>query len=198
MSAWAETSARAADVSRRSENQRHARQAAIGGLIVALIFLLGSTLQLLPTADLFINLVMSILQLAALGLLGIKGALLVWLAASLLLMIWPGIPLCLGFLMVGGLYPLLRSASYRWRERTTTAWRPSFACALMAGLLLGLLTLFTARMGGVYSLTQFTDVALWPLWAVLFFYGLGLGYEIILTLTEPELYRLLRRMKQTL
>ncbi|HAL73744.1 MAG TPA: hypothetical protein DCM45_01470 [Clostridiales bacterium] len=92
-----------------SGNRRLTRQLSLGGMLTAIILLILTAKLYLPTADL------ALLALTSLGLaiavieLGIKPALVVYLAAGLLSLAWPGLAAAFPFIIVTGPYPLIRA-----------------------------------------------------------------------------------------
>jgi hypothetical protein len=90
-------------------NRRLTRQISLGGMLTAIILLLLTAKLYLPTADLALLALTSLALAIAVIELGPKQALIVYLAAALLSLAWPGLAVSFPFVIVTGPYPLIRA-----------------------------------------------------------------------------------------
>lgn len=117
-------------------------QLAYGGITAAILMLMMIMLRLLPTADLFINFLMSLCMCIAVIELGKRASLLLYFTVALLSFAWPGLPANLGFILVGGLFPYIKIISEQESMGRRFGRTVSFIGKLGLGLLLGAIYVF--------------------------------------------------------
>lgn len=117
---------------------------ALGGILSAIILVWLLLQRLLPTADLFFYLLMSLTMLAAVLSLGLRAAALVWLSTSLLA--WPlvGPPASLAYALAAGPYPILKGLIERRRFAAPVSY---LLKGLVALAILGVFYLLIDRLG---------------------------------------------------
>ena len=153
------------------------RQLSIGGLMAALILILIAAKFIIPTGNLAMLAVASLCVAIAVIEIGFKPAILVYLAAALLSLAWPGLAAAFPFIAVFGPYPLVRALIDKLFGR-----KPAIFLKLLAGnILVGLAALFFAWQEVITlagSDTFFWLLAPIALQAVLIIYDYALGLMI--------------------
>ena len=113
------------------------RQVAEGGISTAIFLVLFAVHRLLPSADLFINFLLSLLMSLLIIRLGRHAAFVVYIATVILAFVWPGPPDLLGFVIVGGLFPFIKLRS----EQETAGRRYGRTWSLLIKLIVACLLL---------------------------------------------------------
>lgn len=178
--AWAVISVAAAD---QSAKRFTGRDVSYGGVLTALILLFLVLSAWSPTADLAFFSLTSLCVAIAVVELGIGKALIVWLAATLLGLAYPGLQLVWPFVFFFGIYPLLRGLIDQKLARKAAFWlRHGVGLILLAvGITLFMLPLLNEWTGRIGSWLRF---AVPPALAVLM-----LVYDYALTLLIQLYYR---------
>ncbi|MDI9469313.1 MAG: hypothetical protein QM296_03810 [Bacillota bacterium] len=174
--------------------RRPGRLAATGGLLTALSILVMVAERLLPVGTLFSHLLLSILMLAAILLLDIKGAAAVWIATSVLAQLLLGPPISLVFTLVSGCYPLIKNALERRVERRMLCLVLKIPVAALLGTLLYLVARLVGLADPLIALAQ-----RWPQLPWLWLAGPALlaafiVYDLILDRARFVLGALLRQL----
>lgn len=129
------------------------RDISYGGILTALILLFMIVSAWSPTADLALFSLTSLCMAIAVIEMGIGKALVVWLAASLLGLVYPGLQLAWPFFVFFGTYPLVRALSdTKWPRFKAFLIRHAAGLIMLAiGIILFLLPTIaglTSRVGG--------------------------------------------------
>lgn len=129
------------------------RDVSYGGILTALILLFIIVSAWSPTADLALFSLTSLCMAIAVIEMGIGKALVVWFAASLLSLAYPGLQLAWPFFIFFGTYPLLRALiDTKWPRFKAFLIRHAAGLVMLAiGLALFLLPTIaslTSRLGG--------------------------------------------------
>ncbi len=119
---------------------------AVGAVLTALCWLFLAAVGVLPTGRLFVMTLASLLILVARHEIGLKGAALVYLASSLLALLWPGPVTAALFAFCFGIQPLL---ILFFRERTSL-----IAARGLTHLVLSLLFLLLVNLVGIDQLIR--------------------------------------------
>lgn len=162
------------------------RDVSYGGVLTALILVFLALSALSPTADLaFFSLTSLCIAIAVIEL-GIGKALIVWLAATLLGLAYPGLQLVWPFVFFFGTYPLLRGLIDQKLTRKAAFWlRHGVGLILLAvGITLFMLPLLIEWTGRFGVWLRF---AVPPALAILM-----LVYDYTLTLLVQLYYRRIR------
>ncbi len=127
--------------------KKNTYQLAYGGIVAAILMLMMIALRILPTADLFINFLMSLCICVAVLEIGKRKSFLLYLTVTLLSFLWPGAPLNLAFVIIGGIYPFAKivteQESMGRRYGRTAAFTIKFTSAFLLG---GLYYLIVSRV----------------------------------------------------
>lgn len=120
---------------------------AFGGIVTALILLLMAAQLVVPTADLFINFLMSLAICIAILEMGRLSAFLIYLIVSAIGFAWPGMPANLTFALVAGLFSFVKIGSEqalmgRRFGKTVTLLLKLMTMVLLGGLYLWVMTEF--------------------------------------------------------
>lgn len=178
------------------------REIAEGGVATALFLLLFGLHRLLPSADFFLNFIMSLLMCFVILRLGKRSAFLVYLATTLLAFIWPGPPDILGFVVVGGLYPFIKLISDRESLGRRFGRTASFIIKLGCGFSLGFIyfLIITKLFYPIEVWNRVMALPLAKLWVIpalllaiyLYDYLLSQGVEFYFQRIKPLLGKLKR------
>lgn len=153
--------------------RRLTRQISIGGLMTALILVFMAIKQLLPTGDIALLALMSLCIAIAVIELGVKPAIVVFAAASLLSLAWPGIAAGYPFIVIFGPYPLIRAVIDRMFGRVT---------ALLLKLLAGnILAVIAAAFFAWTAIGELADKY------TLFWYLVPIGLQVIILVYDYAL-----------
>lgn len=176
-----------------------------GGIALALILLLQLINRYLPTADLFINLLLSLIIWFVCLNWGKAAGGLVYLGASAFSLLVPGLPDALPFVIIGGPYPLLKCVlgKTRYRFRTVQPKAPDQSAAAPASgwlsrlpaliLLQGLLWLWfwlLLKLSGTALLNSWAALPGWPYLILPAEIIFSLVYDFVLEKAYPWLRRL--------
>ena len=114
-------------------------QLTYSSIVAAILILMMITIRLLPTADLFINFLMSLSMSVAVIEVGKRKSFLLYITVSMLSFFWPGPPFNLGFIIVGGLYPYFKIITEQESMGRRYGRTASLVIKLSIGVLLAVL-----------------------------------------------------------
>jgi hypothetical protein len=156
-------------------NRQLTRQLTLGGLLTALILILLTAKLYLPTADLVMLSLTSLCVAVAVMEMGLRPAFMVYMAAALLSLAWPGLAAAFPYIVVFGPYPLVRAVIDRRFGRLA-----AILLKLVTGNILVILAvlLFTwadlTMLAGRYSFFWLIAPVLLQAILLVFDYALGL------------------------
>ncbi|NJP40744.1 hypothetical protein HCH52_06725 [Oscillospiraceae bacterium HV4-5-C5C] len=193
-----------------SPGPRQVQVVAGGGIALAAILLLQIVNRYLPTADVFINFLLSLIIWFVCLNWGKAAGGLVYLGAAVFSLIIPGLPAALPFMIIGGPYPLLKCVLGGSRYRLKTARsQPADRSARPAGsgwrfrlpgllLLQGLLWLWfylLLKLAGTAPLAHWAALPGWPYIILPAEVIFSLVYDFALEQAWPWLQRLKQRRR---